>query len=86
MSNSAVKFLRAERDHILKEASGKIGQKIFVPFIAADGTESKVLPGPNRAEEFYYYGEDPNVSATETVEAHLKEIERLVAEANTLFG
>jgi hypothetical protein len=85
LNNSAVKFLRTERDHILKEASARIGQRVFVPFIAEDDTEASVLPSPALAQEFYYYDADPKVPATETVEKHLSEIERLVEEAKARF-
>jgi hypothetical protein len=76
----SVDFFRTERDWILKEAPPKIGQKVYVPSIGSD-RPSYV---PVHAREFYYF-EGPDVPATDTVEKHLKTLEKLLAEAERRF-
>ena len=36
-------------------------------------------------EELYYY-ETPDIPATETIERHLRSVERIVTDAETRFG
>jgi hypothetical protein len=71
--NPSVKFLRDERDFILKEASPKVGQTVGV------GIEF------DRAADHYYY-ESPDVRAVDTVEYHINETDRVVHEAGQQFG
>jgi hypothetical protein len=81
--NAAVEFFRTERNWILKEASPKIGQKIFAASIGPGGAHT---PGyqPSKASEFYYF-ENSEVAATDTVEQHLGELESLLTDAEALF-
>lgn len=78
--SATVEFFREERDCILKQASPKIGQKIFMPTIG--GPDAYV---PAAASEFYYF-EDPETTATDTLEKHLIVLEKLLAEAETTFA
>ena len=55
-------FFRQERDFILKEASFKIGQRIFAVYRPSRRTFDGFQP--ERAEEFYYF-EDAATPATE---------------------
>ena len=76
-------FFRIERNWILKEASPKIGQKIFLPSVglgeALEGTHA-----PASAAEFYYF-EDPHTPATVTVEKHLDALVKTLADAERRF-
>jgi hypothetical protein len=83
LGNAAVEFFRVERDFILKEASPKIGQKIFAPSISPRTNTSAYTP--SKALEFYYF-ESPDVEATETVERHLSELACLLADAEGRFS
>ena len=76
----AVKFFRTERDTILKEAPSKIGQIIFVA--SAGSTEPSYSPAS--AAELYYF-DDPSTPATTTVEQHLDDLEKRLADAERLF-
>lgn len=80
-TNPSVDFFRKERDWLLKEASPKIGQRGFVG--CAGGSEQGYQP--ILADEFYFF-ESPTVSATVTLTRHLEEIERVLAEAETLLA
>jgi hypothetical protein len=71
--NSSVKFLRDERDFILKKASPKVSQEVGV------GIQF------DRAADHYYY-ESPGVRAVDTVEYHINETDRVVQEAGRQFG
>ena len=71
--NESVEFFRKERNHVLKKGPTKVGQVIRV------GVQTE------RAEEHYFF-ESADVPATATVEAHLKRIEQLVAEAQKRFA
>jgi hypothetical protein len=73
-SDPAVEFFRKERNWILKNGPPKIGQIIGVG-----------KPLRSMAAELYYY-EDPKTPATETVEKHLKAVEDLLVEAQSLFS
>jgi hypothetical protein len=77
---SAVQFLREERDWILKEAPPKLGQKVFAASIG--GSEPTAMP--NSAADFYYY-DDPQIPATATVEGHLATLESLLTKAERGF-
>ena len=74
LSNSAVEFFRTERDFIMKEGPPKVGQIVR-------------LGGPpaQMASELYYY-EDPQTSATVTIEKHLEEMKLLIKYANNTFS
>jgi hypothetical protein len=78
-----VVFFRSQRDMILKEAPPKIGQRIWAPFIGPGGV---TVPGyvPSYAREFYYF-DQPDVLATDTVGAHLNAVEALLTDAENLF-
>jgi hypothetical protein len=84
LDNPSVTFFREERDWILKEASPKVGQKIFMPSIGPGGADLPA-PRPSRASEFYYF-ESPDVEATATVETHLIALERLLVDAEERFS
>jgi hypothetical protein len=73
-TNSAVEFFRKERDWILKEGPPKIGQIIRVGG-----------PSTPMATEYYYY-ENPQTPATDTVEKHLNDFETLLREAEPRFS
>jgi hypothetical protein len=73
--NPAVEFFRTERDWILKEASPRIGQKVF-----AGGSQAILLAG------HFYYFTDPRVPATTSVETHLASLEKLVKNAERSFS
>ena len=77
----AVEFFRTERDWILKEAPPKLGQKIF----AASVGRAAPSYSPARAAELYYF-DDPGVPATATVERHLNDLEKRLAEGERRFG
>ncbi len=79
LKDASVNFFRAERDWILKEGAPKIGQKVFGAFIGP-GEESSEGYVPARATEFYYF-EDPDIPATETVRRHLDALAKLLADA-----
>ena len=78
--NGSVKFFRLERDWILKDASPKVGQKIFGATI---GRSDAYVPA--LASESYYF-EASEIAATDTVERHLIALEQLVRDAETQFG
>jgi len=83
--NASIEFFRTERDWLLKEASPKIGQKAFVgSVIMGTATASPASYSPMKAGEFYYF-EGPEIPATVTVDRHLKEVERLLKEAEAKF-
>ena len=69
----SVEFFRQERDFLLKEGPTKVGQVIRV------GSTS------DQAEDFYYF-EDPDTPATDTISRHLDRIEQLVQDAQKRFG
>lgn len=77
----AIEFFRTERDWILKQASPKVNQKIFLPTIGVDQTAYV----PTAASEFYYY-EEPETPATDTVERHLAALEQHLIEAEQWFS
>ena len=95
----AVEFFRTERDWILKQASPKVNQKIFLPTlkvkivsqvktgqkksVPTDGVDQTAYV-PTAASEFYYY-DDPETSATDTVEQHLASLEQRLAEIEQRF-
>lgn len=78
--NAAIKFFRAERNWILKEASSRIGQRGFAASVSSSGPTQS----PTKATEMYFY-ETPSVSATATVERHLAALEQLLGNAQDLF-
>jgi hypothetical protein len=80
--DAAIEFFRGERDWILKKASGRLSQKIFV---ASIGSAEPSNP-PKCAGEFYYF-DDPQVLATETIEKHLNDLsDRLNESERRFFG
>ena len=76
--HASVEFFRRERDWILKEASPRVGQKVFARAIGGPPHE------PAWASEVYYF-ESPDVAATDTVASHLAALEALLREAETRF-
>jgi hypothetical protein len=76
----SIEFFRTERDWILKEAAPKIGQKIF----AASVGSTEPSHSPATAAELYYF-DDPSIPATITVERHLDDLEKRLADAERLF-
>ena len=70
----AIRFFRIERDFIAKVGPPKVGQ-----IIRLGG------PAPEKMEELYYY-ETPDIPATETIECHLRSVERIVTDAEERFG
>lgn len=85
-TNASVQFFRTQRDWLLKEAPPKIGQRAFVRSLVVGAGRSSEPLGyePTKAAEFYFFDE-PDTLATDTVERHLAELERLFKEANALF-
>jgi hypothetical protein len=73
--NAAIEFFRTERDWILKEASPRIGQRVF-----AGGSEAVLLAG------HFYYFTDPSIPATTSIETHLASLEKLVKDAENSFS
>jgi hypothetical protein len=67
----AINFFRIERDFIAKVGPPKVGQNIRA--------------GAEKMEELYYY-ENPTIPATETIERHLRSVERIVTDAEERFG
>lgn len=84
-SDPAVEFFREQRDWILKVASTKVGQRVWISGVVGrtpgseDEPEGKAYE-PGFAREFYYY-EDPTIPATATVERHLSALEILLENA-----
>jgi hypothetical protein len=74
LKNPAITFFRIEPDFIAKVGPPKVGQ-----IVRLGG------PVPEKMEELYYY-ENPDIPATETVERHLRSVERIVKEAEERFG
>jgi hypothetical protein len=70
----AIDFFRIERDFIAKVGPPKVGQ-----IIRLGG------PAPEKMEQLYYY-ENPDIPATETIERHLRSVERIVRDAEERFG
>lgn len=77
----AVEFFRVERDWILKEAPTKISQKVFL----ASTDSIQPMYTPAYAREFYYF-EDPDTPATDTVEKHLMALKKYLTEAERRFS
>jgi hypothetical protein len=82
-NDAAVNFFREQRDWILKDASPKIGQKVFLPGIGFNGPQGEAY-APARAAEFYYF-ENAATPATETVGRHLESLAKLLADAEVRF-
>lgn len=80
-ANPSTDFFRAERDWLLKEAPPKIGQRGFVASVGSSQSNYE----PSGAGEFYFF-EDSSVPATDTIARHLEELERVLKEAEVLFG
>ena len=77
----AIKFFRTERNWIVKEDPPKLGQKIFAASVgSAEPSYSPVI-----AAELYYF-DDPRVAATTTVEGHLNNLEKRIADGERRFG
>jgi hypothetical protein len=75
LEDPAINFFRIECDFIAKVGPPKVGQNI-----RAGGP----VPG-QKMEELYYY-ENPGIPATETIERHLRSVERIVTDAEGRFG
>jgi hypothetical protein len=73
LRNKSVKFLQDERNTILHECPPKVNQVIHM------GAREVM------AADCYYYGDDPNIRAVDTVETHVIETERLVHEGRAQF-
>ena len=73
LEDPAIPFIRDQRNFIAKEGPPKFNQNI-----RAGGP-------PEKMEELYYY-ETPDIPATETVERHLRSVERIVTDAERRFG
>jgi hypothetical protein len=71
-TNPAVEFFRDERNQILKEGPPKVGQII--------GRDTTI------AAELYYYYDNPQTPATDTVEKHLNDFEVLILKAKSDFS
>jgi hypothetical protein len=74
LEGPAIHFFRIERDFIAKVGPPKVGQ-----IIRLGG------PAPEKMEQLYYY-ENPDIPATETIERHLRSVERIVTDAEERFG
>ena len=74
LEDPAINFFSIERNFIAKVGPPKVDQ-----IIRAGG------PAPEKMEELYYY-ETPDIPATETIERHLRSVERIVTDAQTRFG
>jgi hypothetical protein len=72
LNNASIVFIRAERDWILKNDAPKVGQVI------------RLCGEQPLASDFYYY-EDINTPAIDTVGRHIRETARLVQEADHRF-
>jgi len=73
LEDPAIPFIRDQRNFIAKEGPPKFNQTIW-----AGGS-------PEKMEELYYY-ETPDIPATETIERHLRSVERIVTDAERRFG
>lgn len=85
---SAVQFFRIERDWILKEASPKIGQVVYLPSISLNRTTGNVTFEPSdypTSAAHHYYFEAPNIPATITIEKHLNQLEEVLSKGTHLF-
>lgn len=80
LGDSAVMFMRVQRDWILKDASLKIGQRGY----AASGSCQAPSWQPAMAGDFYYF-EGPSIPATETVIRHLAALKAMLGEAEQRF-
>jgi hypothetical protein len=84
LNDPAVNFFRTERDWILKQASPRIGQRVFAPFIGPGGAQASAHE-PTSASEFYYF-ENPDTPATDTIDRHLSRLAALLDDAERLFA
>jgi hypothetical protein len=75
LEDPAIPFIRDERNFIAHEGPPKFNQNIMMGGPA---------PG-QKMEELYYY-ETPDIPATETIERHLRSVERIVTDAEEQFG
>ena len=72
--NPSIRFIRKERDWILKEAPPKVGQRICI------GHQIE------KAKCLYYFVGETDSSAIDTVVRHVDEIERVIREGDQKFG
>lgn len=74
LNNPSIVFIRGERNFILKEAPPTVGQVIHL--------------GSNRpkAAKYYYFYDNKNVPAIDTVRNHVREVERIVLQGESKFG
>jgi hypothetical protein len=85
MSLGRTRWVRKERDQILKEAPPKLGQMLFVGTAAATPCTAEPPDEPRLAAEFYYY-EAPGTPASVTVEKHLDALCTLLTEARSILS
>jgi hypothetical protein len=79
-SDTSITFFRNERNRILKQAAPKFGQTIFLSI-----DSSGELCSPPLAGDFYYFVNDPDVRASNTVQHNLDALERCLKEAENQF-
>lgn len=79
-NNPSVNFFRMQRDWLLKEAPPRVGQRVFLASIGSGGPSNP----PSKADEFYFFEPDAK-SATETLDRHLQEVNRLLNDAEETF-
>ncbi|HUE72967.1 MAG TPA: hypothetical protein VMP01_18930 [Pirellulaceae bacterium] len=72
-TDESVQFLREQRDFILKEASPKVGQEIFVGH------------SPPGVAHWYFY-EDTSIPAAETIRRHIARIRAISTVTLAKFG
>jgi hypothetical protein len=75
----SVEFVRNHRDHLLKEASAKVGQIVFVGTATDDGPN--IPPDAPELADGYYFFEDASIRATTTAEKHLTRVRELISNA-----
>ena len=75
LENPPIVFIRDERNFIAKIGPPKVDQ-----IIRMGG------PAPGQKMEELYYYETPDIPATETIERHLRSVERIVTDAEERFG
>jgi len=75
LDETAIPFIRDKRNVIAKEGPPKFNQNIMMGG-----------PAPGQKMEKLYYYETPDIPATETIERHLRSVERIVTDAERRFG
>jgi len=90
LADASVDFFRRERNVILKEGPSKFGRNAWAGGIGGaggigEGGAGGIGGAPALAKYFYYY-DDYQTPATETVRKHLPVIARYVRDAEKKFG